>query len=80
MPEQLWSWSLALIGVTGLYLVTRRNWRGYLIGVLVQLLWIAYAIITRQWGFIVSALVYGFVNSLGLYGWRKEEKEKEHAE
>ena len=72
--SQLWSWSLAAIGVTGLYLVTRRNWRGYLIGVFVQFLWIAYAVVTGQWGFILSALVYGFVNALGLVGWRREEK------
>jgi hypothetical protein len=69
-----WSWSLAAIGVTGLYLVTRRNWRGYLIGVGVQFLWVAYAVVTRQWGFILSALVYGAVNMIGLVGWRREAK------
>jgi nicotinamide riboside transporter PnuC len=69
-----WSWTLAAIGVTGLYLVTRRNWRGYVLGVGVQVLWIAYAVVTAQWGFIASALVYGAVNMIGLVGWRKAER------
>lgn len=65
-----WSWILTAVGVTGMYLVTLKNWRGYALGVGAQLLWIAYAISTRQWGFIVSALVYGAVNGIGLYRWR----------
>jgi nicotinamide riboside transporter PnuC len=69
-----WSWTLAAIGVTGLYLVTRRNWRGYVLGVGVQALWIVYAVVTTQWGFIASALVYGAVNMIGLVGWRKAER------
>lgn len=71
-----WSWTLAAIGVTGLYLTTRRDWRGYLIGAAVQALWIAYAIVTTQWGFIGSALVYGAVNVIGLRAWRKAEPEE----
>lgn len=74
-----WSWLLTSIGCTGLYLVTRKNWWGFVIGVGVQLLWIAYAIVTEQWGFIVSALVYGAVNLRGLRAWRAELHEPKHA-
>lgn len=68
-----WSWLLAAIGVTGLYLTTRRNRWGYAIGVSVQALWIAYAVATSQYGFIISALVYGSVNLIGFHAWRKPE-------
>lgn len=66
-----WSWALTAVGVSGLYLVARKDWRGFAVGVAAQALWIAYAVLTEQWGFIVSALVYGSVYGLGWYNWRK---------
>lgn len=45
---------------------------GYAVGVAVQVLWISYAIVTAQYGFIFSALAFGWVNALGFYRWRKE--------
>ena len=41
----------------------------FAVGVAVQLLWIAYAVTTAQWGFIGSALAYGAVNTLGWAAW-----------
>lgn len=78
MIDPLWSWLLTGIGVTGLYLVTRKMWIGFVVGLGVQFLWIAYAIATRQWGFLVSAFAYGSVNYLGLRRWlhdKRREKE-----
>jgi hypothetical protein len=66
------------IGVSGLYLTTRKDWRGYLVGVAVQVLWVAYAIVSAQWGFIVSAFAYGAVNAIGLYRWRFAKTEPKH--
>lgn len=65
-----WSWALTAIGVAGLFLVARKDWRGFALGVAAQMLWVAYAVATEQWGFIVSALVYGSVYGLGLYNWQ----------
>ncbi|WP_196249941.1 hypothetical protein [Rhodococcoides fascians] len=74
-----WSFVLAAIGVTGLYLTTREGgtrWAGYGVGLLVQFLWIAYALVTMQYGFILSALAYGAVNTIaiikGIRQWRRE--------
>lgn len=71
-----WSVVLAVIGVFGLYLTTRKMAAGYAVGVAVQVLWIAYAIVTAQYGFIFSALAFGAVNALGFYRWTKEAVEK----
>lgn len=71
----LWSWILAAIGVFGLWLTTKRMWQGFAVGVAVQLLWIAYALTTSQYGFIASALAYGAVNSLGLYRWTRTQED-----
>jgi len=71
----LWSYVLTGIGVTGLYAVTNKKWWGFAIGLFVQLLWVAYAVTTRQHGFIGSACVYGYVNYLGWKRFRRADKE-----
>lgn len=75
-----WSWTLAAVGVFGLWLTTRKLWQGFAVGVAVQALWITYAVATRQWGFIASALAYGAVNTLGLVRWRRAAREVEAGE
>lgn len=72
-----WSIVLAVIGVSGLYLTTRKLAVGYAVGFGVQILWIAYAIATTQFGFIFSALAFGYVNALGWYKWTKEKVDAE---
>lgn len=57
----LWSWILMVIGVTGLWIAGRGYWWAWLIGLAAQALWVVYAFATEQYGFIVSAFVYGFV-------------------
>lgn len=71
-----WSVVLAAVGVFGLYLTTRKMAAGYAVGVGVQVLWITYAVVTAQYGFIFSALAFGAVNALGFYRWKTEEKKR----
>jgi len=71
---QWWSWALTIIGVFGLWLAGRKDWRGWLVGLCAQLLWIAYASASHQWGFYVSALAYGAVYGRNLLAWRRTQK------
>lgn len=64
-----WSWVLMAVGVLGLILAGRKMWQGWLIGLLAQVLWIAYALATNQPGFLVSALVYGAVYARNAWKW-----------
>jgi hypothetical protein len=67
-----WSFTLTAIGVTGLILVYRsQSLIGPCIGLAVQALWIAYAVSTEQWWFLVSAFTYGGANIYGLTKRRK---------
>lgn len=66
----VWSITLAVVGIVGLYVAGRKLWWGWAIGLGAQVLWIAYAIATRQWGFIASALAYGWVYARNAYRWR----------
>ncbi|MCM6777734.1 hypothetical protein NDR87_30045 [Nocardia sp. CDC159] len=68
-----WSFTLTAIGVTGLFLVYRHptSLLGPGIGLAVQLLWIAYAIHSRQWWFLASAAAYGSANVYGIHTRRR---------
>lgn len=76
MSEVWWSWLLGAIGVFGLYLTTKKLALGFAVGLFAQLLWISYAIATKQYGFITSALAFGAMYTLGLVRWtRQTEKD-----
>jgi hypothetical protein len=46
---------------------------GWLIGLAQEFLWIAYSVITRQWGFLASAFAYGFVFARNyVKAWRQQ--------
>lgn len=70
--NSLWSYALTAVGVLGLYLAGRKNAYGWLIGFSAQALWIAYATATHQYGFYISALVYGAVYAKNFLTWRRE--------
>lgn len=73
----LWSFGLTALGLIGFYLSGKMNYWGWGLNVLAQFVWITYAIVTAQWGFIFSALFYGFMFGMNFYKWRKKEKTNE---
>jgi nicotinamide riboside transporter PnuC len=75
--NQLWSWALAAVGITGIWLAGRNNKLGWAIGLAAQVLWLAYAIATRQWGFIATALAYGAIYGRNWWKWREQERAAE---
>lgn len=68
---ELWSWILTAVGVTGLYLAGKKLWWAWYVGLGAQILWVAYAISTEQYGFIVSAFAYGSVYLKNGMAWQK---------
>jgi hypothetical protein len=54
----LWSYALAAIGVAGLLIAANRPKVGWWLNIAAQAVWITYAVVTRQWGFLASALAY----------------------
>jgi hypothetical protein len=68
----IWSLALAAVGVLGIYLSGKKNYWGWGIGLGAQVLWIVYAVVTQQWGFIISALAYGWVYGKNFLSWRKD--------
>ena len=69
---ELWSWVLAAIGVSGIYFVGRKTVWGWLILLFNEIIWIAYAVITTQYGFIVSAIAYAVVYIRSYLHWKED--------
>jgi len=68
-----WSWVLAAIGVTGIFFVGRKVIWAWLLLLFNELLWIIYAVTTKQYGFIVAALAYGVVYIRSYIHWSKDK-------
>jgi len=68
----MWSWVLAVIGVTGIYFVGRKTIWGWIVLLFNEVLWITYAVITSQYGFIFSAIAYGIVYVRSYLHWRRD--------
>jgi nicotinamide riboside transporter PnuC len=69
----LWSYTLAGLGVISLYLTGKKLKIGWVVGIVNSGLWIAYGLITEQYGFIASAVVFITVQARNYHSWHKEE-------
>jgi len=67
-----WSYLLTLVGVVGLWQAGSRKWWGWCITLGGQVLWLAYALVSGQHGFVLGAFAYGAVYARNWYRWYKE--------
>lgn len=70
---QYWSWLLAVIGISGIFLVGRKTIWGWLILCVNECLWILYALATKQYGFIFMATAYALVYIKSYRQWRRDD-------
>lgn len=70
--SQWWSWILAVIGVSGIYVVGNKNMLGWLVLCINECIWTVYAIATKQYGFIVMAAAYATVYIKSFRQWKAE--------
>lgn len=66
-----WSWILAVVGVSGMFLVGQKVLKGWIVLFCNECLWITYAISTKQYGFVVMATAYIIVYIKSYSEWRK---------
>ncbi len=71
MSEQLWSWILTAVGLSGFFLVGKKVWWSWYINLGCQALWFAYAIATTQYGFIVASILYAVVFTKNAVQWTR---------
>jgi hypothetical protein len=70
---EYWSWVLAAIGVAGIYFVGKKTIWGWFVLLFNEIIWVAYAIVTEQYGFIVSAVAYAAVYIRSYLHWRRDD-------
>jgi hypothetical protein len=70
--QMYWSAALTVMFLASLVLIGKHNPWGWALGIADELLWAAYAVATRQWPFIISAVAYTAVCLRNLRAWRRE--------
>lgn len=75
----VWSIILAAVGILGLYLAGSKKTLGWLVSLGAQVLWIIFALVSKQYGFILSALAYSWVYGRNFFKWRREQEEPNDA-
>jgi hypothetical protein len=73
---EFWSWLLAAVGVTGIFFVGKKVIWAWLVLLVNECIWIAYALTTKQYGFIVMATAYAIVYVKSYIAWRREAESR----
>lgn len=68
----MWSWILTAVGLIGFIFTGMKKWWGWFINLGCQALWIAYSLITVQYGFLASAVLYSIVFGVAAHKRTKE--------
>lgn len=75
MTAQFWlSIVLGTAGITGIFLAGSGRKVGWLIGLLIQPVWMLFAVITGSWGLLPLAIGYGTVYGRNLARQAAQEK------
>jgi lipid-A-disaccharide synthase-like uncharacterized protein len=72
--SQVWSWVLTLVGCACFLLAGRKVWWAWYVGLAGQVLWLAYSLLTQQWGFLVGVVLYTFVYVGNAVRWTREHR------
>ncbi len=71
-----WSIVLSAVAIGTSWLVGNRWTPAWLIAAVSQALWVAYAVLTQQWGFVASAVVFGALNLRNYLKWKQLDREE----
>lgn len=66
-----WSVILTPLGLLGMYLSGRKLKAGWLLGLFTQVIWVLYAVATKQYPFILASLGYGSIYAKNYLAWSR---------
>ena len=75
--DAIWTWVLfgmEIIGVTGMFLVGKHRWYGWVVVLMHSIPWFAYSIIHNKPGSIVMSALWWVVNMHNAIKWFREGK------
>jgi hypothetical protein len=64
------SWVLVISGAAAMFTIGRKKRWGWLWFIFNEFMWTAYALITKQYGFILGAILYGIVGVRSYMRWK----------
>jgi len=70
----LWSFILAGLGIAQITLTGKKKRVGWLIGLLTSCIWMVFAIVTQQYGFVVSSIIFGYIHIKNWLAWSNDLK------
>lgn len=79
MNETQWTWILfvaELYGLTGMYLVGKKQWYGWLIVLTHSIPWFIYSIAYGKPGFIAMSLMWWTMYMINMIKWWREKLRK----
>jgi nicotinamide riboside transporter PnuC len=79
MTDPRWTWLFTLMGIVAMYLLTRKNRWGYIVGLTKELIWIPYGFATHQYGFVASGIIFAAVFIRGFTLWSQPDPQPEKA-
>ena len=74
------SWILVLLAILTTYLLTSKRVSGWYWTLATQCLWAVYGIITEQYAFIFSSLVFGALAVRGIVCWTRDARVESRSE
>lgn len=74
----LWSWVLTIVGCAGFWLAGRKVWWSWYVNIGNQIVWASYAVVTRQWGFLLGIPLYLSVFIPNAIMWTRERHDSQH--
>ena len=78
--NEYWSWVLGFIGIVGFILAGRKVWWSWYINIAAQIVWFAYAIVTEQYGFLITSILYAVVFTRNAYFWTRERNHSKQSQ
>jgi len=79
MTETNWTWILfaaETYGLTGMYLIGKKLWYGWIIILTHSIPWFIYSIIYHKPGFIAMSLMWWTMYTINMIKWHKEKQTK----
>lgn len=76
----IWSFIVTGVGLFGFILAGRKVWWAWYVNLGCQVLWFIFGLVTAQYGFLISALVYTIIFTQNAIKWTKERKKKSEKE
>lgn len=62
----------SVLTLTGIWLVSKKRWEGWAVGLANQTLWLALIVVTQAWGLLLLAGALVVIYSKALVTWRRE--------